>query len=225
MNMPDATNPAIIPTPKIEEDFYDWWERHAAVLALHAGPAPEIVLIGDSITHLWPQNGPVSWRETFAGRSVANLGFGWDRTQNVLWRLDHGEMDGWQPRLVILNLGTNNFGATERSRFQTPAEVLEGLLAVLGRLRKLTPGSRIVVMGVFPRGQRPDDFFRAPITELNALLARRLAGEPGVRFLDIGAGFLEPDGTLAAETMPDFTHPSETGYAVWGRALAPLLGH
>ena len=57
------------------------------------------------------------------------------------------------------------------------------------------------------------------------LLARRLAGESGVRFLDIGADFLEPDGTLAAETMPDFTHPSEKGYAVWGRALAPLLGH
>lgn len=216
-------NPAIIPTPKLEEDFYDWWQRHDAVLALHAGPAPEIVLIGDSITHLWPQNGPVSWRETFGGRAVANLGFGWDRTQNVLWRLDHGELDDWCPRLIVLNIGTNNFGATERSRFHTPAEVQEGILAILARLRQLTPGSLVIVMGVFPRGQQPDDFFRAPIAELNARLARRLADAPGVRFLEIGAALLEPDGTIAPETMPDFTHPSERGYTAWGRAMAPLL--
>jgi len=119
-----AVNTAVVPVPRLEDDCYNWWTRHAEALA--AGPRldPEVVLIGDSITHFWagePRapnrlNGPRAWAETFGSRRVLNLGFGWDRTQNALWRLDHGEFDGLHPKLVIVNLGTNNFSATPNAR-------------------------------------------------------------------------------------------------------------
>jgi lysophospholipase L1-like esterase len=184
------------------------------------------VLIGDSITHFWAGeplnnhlNGPAAWAETFGTRRVLNLGFGWDRTQNVLWRIDHGEFDGLHPKLVIVNIGTNNFSTTPNARANTPAEVAAGIFAICDRLHQKSPATHILVMGVLPRGYRPDDVFRAPIAALNAILARKLAGRANTTFLDLGGRFLAPDGSLPSELMPDGTHPSEKGYAIWGHAI------
>ncbi len=221
-----AVNTAVVPVPRLEDDCYNWWTRHAEVLAARATAAPDVVLIGDSITHFWagtPKannlNGPRAWAETFGARRVLNLGFGWDRTQNVLWRLEHGEFDGLKPKLVVLNIGTNNFAATPHSRANTPAEVAAGIRAIRAKLRALSPETHVLVMGVLPRGHQPGDFFRAPIAALNAILARELADEPQTTFLDIGDRFLDAQGKMAPELMPDGTHPSEAGYALWGRAL------
>jgi lysophospholipase L1-like esterase len=221
-----AVNTAVIPVPRLERDSYNWWTRHAAELAMVATTAPDIVLIGDSITHFWSgeprahiANGPHAWAETFGSRRVLNLGFGWDRTQNVLWRLDHGEFDGLHPKLIIVNIGTNNFSATPNARANTPDEVVAGILAIRERLRQKSPASHVLIMGVLPRGHKPDNAFRAPISTLNAILARTLVHQPDTTFLDIGTRFLGPDGSMAAELMPDGTHPSESGYAIWGRAL------
>ena len=219
-------NTAVVPVSRLEADSYNWWTRHAAEIAAGAKTEPEIVLIGDSITHFWAgepldnrSNGPRAWAETFGAHRVLNLGFGWDRTQNVLWRIDHGEFEGLHPKLVILNIGTNNFSTTPNARANTPTEVVEGILAICDRLHQKGPATQILVMGVLPRGNRPDDDFRAPIAALNALLARKLVGRANTTFLDIGARFLAPDGSLASELMPDGTHPSEKGYALWGRAI------
>src|SRR4030095_625070 len=109
----------------------DWWQRHDAVLKMRE-TNPEIVLIGDSITHLWggepvtpgrKPNGGESFASTFSDRKVLNMGFGWDRTQNVLWRLDNGEFDGLHPKWVILNIGTNNFADTKKAPANTHAEI------------------------------------------------------------------------------------------------------
>ncbi|HEX2950713.1 MAG TPA: G-D-S-L family lipolytic protein, partial [Armatimonadota bacterium] len=108
-------NSAVVPVSKLEEDSYDWWARHDAVLAAKTRITPTMVLIRDSITHFWGgepesdlKNGGAVWAEAFGGIPTLNLGFGWDRTQNVLWRIDHGEFDGLQPQTVVLNIGTNN---------------------------------------------------------------------------------------------------------------------
>ena len=221
-----AVNTAVVPVTRLENDPYNWWTRHAEVLAARATAAPEVVLIGDSITHFWAGephanrvNGPQAWAATFGERRVLNLGFGWDRTQNVLWRLEHGEFDGLKPKLVVLNIGTNNFSATPHSRANTPEEVAAAIRAIREKLRALSPETHVLVMGVLPRGHQPGDFFRAPIAALNAVLAREFVGDPKTTFLDIGARFLDAQGRMAAELMPDGTHPSESGYAIWGRAL------
>ncbi len=222
-------NTALVPVSKLERDSYDWFARHAEVLKIKDQINPEIVMIGDSITHFWAglpkgpsQRGPQAWKQLFGSRRVLNLGFGWDRTQNVLWRLDHGEFDGLHPRWVVINIGTNNFSTTSNARANTPAQVAEGIRAICVRIRCKSPDSRIVLMGVLPRGAKPGDPYRARISELNRLLAE-FGKTPGITFLDIGQKFLQPDGQLPRTLMSDFCHPTEEGYAIWAAALKPVL--
>ena len=174
---PAEKNTSIVPVPKLENDSYDWYGRHAAVLRVKDKVNPEIVLIGDSITHSWGgeptanhANGPKAYASVFAPYRVLNLGFGWDRTQNVLWRLDHGELDGLHPRIVVIHIGTNNTSQTEHARQNTPAEIVEGIAAICGRVRAKTPGAKIILMQVMPREERPDNPRRAQIAEINRLL-------------------------------------------------------
>lgn len=222
-------NTAIVPVPKLENDSYDWYARHEAVLKVKEQINPEIVMIGDSITHFWggppelgPQRGPLAWKALFGQQRALNLGFGWDRTQNVLWRLDHGEFDGLHPRCVVINIGTNNFSGTANARANTPAEVVEGIRAICQRIHAKSPESRIILMGVLPRGAKPDDAFRKKILELNKLLVE-VGQTPGITFLDIGPQFLLPNGELPRTLMSDFCHPTEEGYTLWATALKPLL--
>jgi lysophospholipase L1-like esterase len=224
-------NTAIVPVSKLEEDSYDWFARHEAVLSIKDQLKPEIVMIGDSITHFWAgpplqaknQRGPKAWNELFGQRRVLNMGFGWDRTQNVLWRLDHGEFDGLRPRYVVLNIGTNNFSTTAHARANTPAQVAEAIRAICDRIHAKSPDTQIIVMAVFPRGQNLNDPFRAKIAELNKLLPNVLKSR-GIRFLDIGGQFLNPDGSIPPALMDDFCHPTEQGYAIWAKALKGRIG-
>jgi len=223
-------NTAVVPVPKLENDSYDWYARHEAVLRIKDRINPEIVMIGDSITHFWGgppeahiQRGPQAWKGLFGERRVLNLGFGWDRTQNVLWRLDHGEFDGLHPRYVVINIGTNNFSATSHARANTPAEVAEGIRAICACISAKSPATRIIVMGVLPRGAKADDPFRSKILELNKKLLAEFGKARGVTFLDIGSRFLLPNGELPRKLMSDFCHPTEEGYAIWASALKPLL--
>ena len=219
-------NTAIIPVPRLEPDSYDWYVRHHAELELQKKMKPRVVLIGDSITHYWDGpptssqvNGPTAWQRVFGGMPVINMGFGWDRTQNVLWRLRQGEFEGLHPQWVILAIGTNNLTGTENARANTPAEIVEGIDAICREVRRRSPESRIILMAILPRGPRPTDPLRQPIQDTNRMLARRFANDPSVTYLDIGAAFLAPDGSLPATMMPDGTHPSDAGYQIWADAL------
>jgi lysophospholipase L1-like esterase len=219
-------NTAVIPVPRLEMDFYDWYERHRDVLSAKAHLDPEIVLIGDSITHMWGGtpvsnrvNGAQAWEQMFGTTRTLNLGFGWDRTQNVLWRLAHGEFEGLHPKTVVINIGTNNLTGTANARANTPAEVAQGILAIHEQVRAQSHQSRIIVMGIFPRGFDASTPLRAAIAEANRLLAQAFAAKDQTTFLDIGAQFLEPDGSLPKTLMSDGTHPSEEGYKIWAKAL------
>lgn len=223
---------ALKPVPKLEDDIYDWYARHEAILAQKNTINPEIILIGDSITHFWggeptvpgqAPRGPVAWKEAFGHRKVLNLGFGWDRTQNVLWRLENGEIDGLKPKFVVLNIGTNNFSGTKNAPTNTPAEVAQGIRQILKTVHQKAPKAKIVLMSVFPRGFKSDDGFRAKIQELNAILAKEYTKHPVVNFLNIYPNFLEADGSLSSTIMNDGVHPVEAGYAIWAKALKPLL--
>lgn len=227
-----STNPAVVPASKLENDFYNWEERHAAILKIKMEVNPEIVMMGDSITHLWgglPEEkkggrGKEAWAKLFGERRVLNCGFGWDRTQNALWRIDHGELDGISPQYIVVNIGTNNLANTKNCRACTPEEIAEGIAAVAKRCRAKCPSAEIIVMGVFPRGKLPTDPNRAKVAAINLAAVKALGGIPhGVVFLDIGAQFLEPDGTISPKIMPDALHPSNDGYTIWAEQLKPLL--
>ncbi len=220
-------NTALIPVPRLEFDSYDWHARHNEELALDKTLKPQVVLIGDSITHFWgglPRGniarGNDSLRQFSGGAAAMNMGFGWDRTQNVLWRLQQGEFDGLAPKWVVLLIGTNNLTGTENARANTPAEIVEGVAAICREIQLRSPSTRIALMAILPRGAAASSPLRAPIQETNRLLAARFANQPGVTYLDIGAKFLAPDGSLPVALMPDGTHPSEAGYRIWADALA-----
>jgi len=219
-------NTALIPVPRLEMDSYDWYARHHAELEIHKTVQPRVVMIGDSITNFWSGqpnathvNGPNAWRALCGEMPVINMGFGWDRTQNVLWRIRQGEFDGLRPRWVVLNIGTNNLTGTQNARANTPEEIVEAIAAIRDEIRQRSPETHIILMAILPRGARPDHPLRAPIEKTNRLLAQRFSSDPLVTYLDIGARFLAADGTLPAAMMPDATHPSDAGYQIWAEAL------
>ncbi|MCG6189410.1 GDSL-type esterase/lipase family protein [Maribellus maritimus] len=230
-------NTAIIPTTKLEEDCYDWWVRHDDVLRVKDTLNPDIVLIGNSITHFWggqnpplkntdgsprKANGPDAWQETFGNHRVLNLGYGWDRTQNVLWRLDHGELDALDPKLVVIHIGTNNTSETENARMNTPEEIVEGIKAVCLRVRSKVPRAKIVLMKIMPREEMPDNPRRILINKINKVL-EAYAKENDITLLDISSEMLPTDGVLTKEFTIDFCHPNDAGYKIWGNALQPFI--
>ncbi|MFL6576247.1 MAG: GDSL-type esterase/lipase family protein [Povalibacter sp.] len=221
-----AFNTALIPVPQLEQDSYDWYARHFTVLATQKQMQPRVVLIGDSITHFWGGtplsnhlNGPLAWKHAFADTAVLNMGFGWDRTQNVLWRLRQGEFEDLHPKWIVLNIGTNNFVNTAHARANTPEETTQGIEAICNELRQRSPNSRILLMAIFPRGASPADPIRTPIEATNRLLKQRYESDPVVKVLDVNKQFLAEDKSIPAALMPDQVHPSEAGYKIWADAL------
>ena len=198
---------------------YDWATRHSAILKLNKARQPKVVLIGDSITHHWggePRMGKVSgarsWARYLEPRGAANLGFGWDMTENVLWRLQHGELDGLKPKAVVLLIGTNNLMA------DPVPEIVDGIEAIIGEIRRRCPGAKVLVLAL-PRGNREDPL-RAKAAELaRALVSHKL----GDKALDLSGLFLMPDGSIPRDLMGDLLHPTEKGYEILGAAVDKQL--
>jgi lysophospholipase L1-like esterase len=206
---------------------YDWPKRHAAIVALMKTRQPEIVMLGDSIIHFWGgepggegvqgrNTAPEVWDRAFAGRRVVNLGYGWDRTENVLWRLRNGEFEGVSPKVVVIMIGTNNV------KLNTVDEIAAGVTAIVDEVHQRSRTSRILLLGIFPRGPKPDEA-RATVDAVNQRIAK-LDGRDGVvTYLDIGPRFLEADGSISKDVMYDFLHPSAKGYEIWVEAMKPAL--
>ena len=202
--------------------IYDWAERHAACVELMKARQPEIVMLGDSITHFWGgepvggrRTGVDEWDRFFAGKRVVNLGYGWDRTENVLWRLMNGEFEHVNPKVVVVMIGTNNID------LNTADEIAAGITAICAELHRRAPAAHILLLGIFPRGKTPDAD-RAKVDAVNQRIAS-LDGTNGVTYLDIGKTFLEANGSISDEVMYDYLHPSAKGYARWTAAMSPTL--
>jgi lysophospholipase L1-like esterase len=221
---PDYRSESVTPAPLNESWSIDWWlPRHEQKLQekrqlLAAGTPPQIVFIGDSITQGWEKEGREVWQRHFAPLHGLALGFGGDRTENALWRLQHGEIDGLAPRAVVLMIGTNNTG----HRAENPETTAAGIKRLLDEIRQRLPKAQILLLAIFPRGEKPDDFLRGINRRVNQLIQSHADGRQ-VHFLDIGAAMLQPDGTLSKDVMPDLLHPNERGYEIWQRAMAPTL--
>ena len=175
----------------------------------------ELVLIGDSITDFWRSDPQRDSLEDYFGQyRPYNIGIAGDQTQHVLWRIEHGELDDIAPKAAVIMIGTNNFGDAHMS----PEETAEGIAAVVRATRTKLPNTHILLLAIFPRGNRPDDPIRARIDKANALIARLDDGSH-VKYMDIGSHFLGPDGTLSDAVMPDYLHPNPHGYEIWAKAI------
>ena len=196
-----------------------WWkDRHEEKLALAKQGGWELVFLGDSITHGWERNGKSTWDKYYGARKAINLGFGGDRTEHVLWRLEHGEFDGYKPRVVVIMIGTNNTGHD----MHPPEAIAAGIEKIVTTIKNKSPDTKILLLGIFPRGATTDDPKRVNNDKTNSLI-RKIADGKQIVFLNINNKFLTENGELTKEIMPDLLHPKETGYAIWAEAIEPTL--
>ena len=176
-----------------------------------------VLFVGDSITDGWRRQGMKVFEQNYGPMDPLNIGIGGDRTQHVLWRLEHGEVDGISPRAAVLMIGTNNLGSNNNE------EIVAGVTTIVQALHAKLPQTRVLLLGVFPRGAKADDPARARIKSINEQLAKLDDGGKTVKYLDIGDKFLADDGSLPKDVMPDALHPNEKGYQIWAEAMAPTL--
>jgi beta-glucosidase len=220
----DYRTASVTPSPLNESWSLDWWmPRHEEKLAeiarrKAAGERTDVVFIGDSITHHWEKEQPELFKAFYGKYNALDLGYGGDRTENVLWRLQHGEIDGIAPKVAVLMIGTNNTGF----RQEPPELVYAGIKRDVQEIRKHLPHTKILLLAIFPRGEKADDALRVINENINAMLPK-LADDKHVFFLNMNKAFLAPDGTLSKDIMPDLLHPNAEGYKIWQREMQPTL--
>ncbi len=217
------THSAVTPVQQTTKWAVSWWKpRHEAVNKRLKEGNIDLLWIGNSITHGWENDGKEIWDTYYAPRNAVNMGFGGDRTQHVLWRLDHSNFENIAPKLAIVMIGTNN----SNNEDNTAEEIADGIITICKRLRTQFPKMKILLLAIFPRNPEP-----SAQREKNAkasLLASRIADCKTIHYMDINQKFLTDDGTLTKDIMPDFLHPNKAGYKIWAEAIeskvAELMG-
>jgi lysophospholipase L1-like esterase len=217
-----ARNLAIDPKPRMGP----WIKRHESFNEVSKQGEAQLVFLGDSITQGWEGNGKEAWAKTWAPLKAANFGIGGDRTEHVIWRLQNGNFDGLKPRLVVLMIGTNNTGHQGRPAAEhdgavyisSAEQTAEGVKTILGILAKKLPDTKVLLLGIFPRGATKDDAMRQQNVATNNIISGFADGQR-VHYMDIGNTFLQPDGTLPKEIMPDLLHLNAKGYEMWTNAI------
>jgi len=213
-----------IPVPKIEDDCYDWWKRHEEKIAYAKHHKAKIVFLGDSITHFWtnesgPDYGEGLWAELYGTWPVLNLGCGFDRTQNLLWRIENGELAGQNPSLLVVNIGTNQFSITERYGGDTPEDAAAGIHCVVRTLHEKFPEAPILLMALFPRGGKFPE-----ISETNRILRKMAESLPFVQLIDLTRKLGDAVGNpVPCFYQSDLCHLNRAGYELWAAALGPYL--
>ena len=206
---------AIVPVAK---DTNWWTKRHEKKVREAGAGDVGMIMIGDSLVHNFEKRGRQLWYLYFGRYQPLNLGFNADLTEHALWRLQNGELDGISPRLAIIMIGTNNGGL----RRDAPQNTVAGIAAIINEIRIQLPDTKVLLLGVFPRGA----LRKHPLRKLNAKVNQvlpELAEEPAVRFLDISNVFLDNKGRLHRNIMYDFLHPTIAGYQLWAEAISPTV--
>lgn len=225
---PAPQAPASKPAPKVNKkhsalapvprDNEAWWkERHEKANEIVKKGDAGLIFIGDSITQGWEGEGAEAWKKYYESRKAVNLGFSGDRTQHVIWRLDHGNVDGIKPKAAVIMIGTNNSNGEDN----TAKEIADGIVEIVNQLQRRLPKTKILLLAIFPRGEKPDAQ-RRKIDEVNTIL-QYLDDGKNIFFLDIGKKLMNVDGTISKEIMPDYLHLSKKGYEIWAEAIEPKM--
>jgi lysophospholipase L1-like esterase len=216
--------PGLVTTTPVTQDrdkaIYNWVTRHGEVLERNRVFKPDVVIVGDSIIHYWggEPRAPLAWANEawsncFAGLKVTNLGYGWDRTENALWRMENGELGGIEPKVIVIKIGTNNTAVNN-----TPEDIAAGIEAVCVRVHEKQPQAKILLLGILTRKDEAPQ--RPSVTErVNKLLGERLGSVPWLTVRDFGPQFRNADGSPNVALFKDGVHVNAAGYEVLGKAL------
>lgn len=213
-------------TPGMLNEWWsiEWWlprheQKRAEAKAIAAkGGKIDVLFIGDSITQGWEKEGEPVWKKHYADKNAFAIGFSGDRTENVLWRLQHGAVENMSPKLAVMMIGTNNTG----HRHENPAYTAAGIKALLSELQQRLPETKVLLLAIFPRDEKPDSSLRKINNGVNEII-KNYADNKRVFFADINSALLTSDGVLSKDIMPDLLHPNEKGYSLWAEALEPHL--
>ena len=218
----DDPKPAHSAVKPVDRKDKGWVKRHESFVERAKKGNVDVLFLGDSITQGWENNGRDVWKENFAPLKAANFGIGGDQTGHVLWRLTEGqELEGLQPKVAVIMIGTNNTGG------HSAADIAGGIEAIVTELRKQRPHCKVLLLGVFPRGSAPKDDPVCPAEKLNPKIRQineriaKLDDGKMVIYKDIGPKFLNGQGGLSREIMPDLLHLSPKGYTIWAEAIKP----
>lgn len=191
--------------------------RHEQFLKrIQQGPV-DLLFLGDSITDAWPGRGKESWQK-FAPYNPADFGISGDRTEHVLWRITHGELEGIHPKVTVVMIGTNNIG---HFGDEQPEWAAAGVKKILDTVHEKLPETKILLLAVFPR-DRKDSSARKKVDAINQIISKFDDGKT-TRFLDVNKVFLDDNGEIPNDLMPDRLHPTAKGYDLWYEAMRPLL--
>ena len=207
-----------------------WEERHQEKLAeiKRLDKNIDLLMVGDSITHWWEiaeLNYVSLWQDYYSDYSSFNIGFSGDKTENVLWRLQNGEVENLSPRVTVLLIGANNVTIGD-----TAEDILMGIESIIKELQNRLPLTAVLVLSVFPRTDKPS--FHDKSLQVNALLQRRLAHRQGVHYLDVNSIFYEAavsedkqgvDKEVKQGMLSDGLHLSFEGYRAWAEAMKPSI--
>jgi beta-glucosidase len=209
---PGKMNTAVLPSTGGGET---WRARNDAINARVKEGHVDLIYIGDSIVRSWMWDGQPVWDHYYAKRNGVIMGMTGDRTEQVLWRLQHGHLDGISPKLAIVMIGQN------KGPFNTGEEIAAGETAIVQTLRERLPATKILLLAIFPRGEKPTQE-RAVLAKANEI-ASKLADGKHIFYMDVNYLFLRPDGGVSASVMPDFEHPNEVGHRVWAATVEPMV--
>lgn len=188
--------------------FYEWNYRHAKILEHNARTKPNVALIGDSITHYWGDEpgcrlnaGEEHFKKLFEGWRTTNLGYGWDRIENMLWRVDHGELDGYNAEHIFIMAGTNNVFR------DTNEEIADGVIELVRQIRIRQPKARIHIVRIYPRRGVEER-----LRKLNDRLEEKAAGMKNVDIVNVDSVLTGSDGKIIESLFNDGCHPNSAGY-------------
>jgi lysophospholipase L1-like esterase len=214
-------NSAVIPAHLL--DRQGWRERHEQILKKVASSNPKLIMIGNSITHNLDQpDRKIFWDQYLNALNAVNLGISGDRTENVIWRLLNGEIDGINPKVATLLIGTNNTDGNNYLEISTPDELAEGIWKICTIIREKLPKTEIVLLGILPYGYKPnhrDETNKAT----NKIIAKFPEKDSKIHYYDLGSLFLKESGTVNGKLMPDYLHPNVEGEKLVLEALAPVI--
>ena len=212
-------------TPTAWNGKPDCWQqkRHAEKMVEVAKGGAKVVFIGDSITHFWESKGKAQQKKYFSEGDwkMLDLGTSGDRTEHVLWRLDHGELDGYEAKCVLLMIGTNNSGHFKKFADETPMDTILGIRDILKKIRAKQPKAKVVLTAIFPRGASENDPFRLRNDAVNREIRRYCDGKD-VFWCDFTDRFLDDKGDTKW-VMPDRLHPVAQGYEIWYEEVKPYI--
>ncbi len=218
----NTVNTAALSTSNMD---VNWWKnRHEKVLKNNIEFNPQLILIGNSITHALDDEGNKEfWDNYLKAYNTVNMGFGGDRTENVIWRLENGELDDINPKLATLMIGTNNTDGNNFEEVTNPEDLAEGIWKICSIIHEKLPDTEIALLAIFPFGHKPEVYRNTLIQKTNAIIKNFPDKNEKIHYFDVGHVLENEDGSLSYDLMPDYLHPNTEGYRLIFDALAPEI--